>query len=71
MLGWIGNVFIVAGLYGLGNKSRNAFIYSIAGEILWTINATIRHDWALASICVVFGLMAVRGFFMWGTNYDS
>lgn len=65
MLGWLGNIFIVVGLWGVGNRNRNAFLCSIAGEILWTINASIRHDWALASICVVFGAMAVRSWVKW------
>ncbi len=66
MLGWIGNVFIVAGLWGLGNKYRPAFLFSIGGESLWIANAYRRADWALTSICVVFLLMAVRGFILWG-----
>ena len=66
MLGWIGNLFIVAGLWGVGNKNRNAFLFSIAGESAWIANAYLRRDWALTSICVVFLLMAVRGYIKWG-----
>ena len=66
MLGWIGNIFIVAGLWGVGNRARNAFIFSIIGESFWIANAYLRTDWALTSICVVFLLMAVRGWVKWG-----
>ena len=66
MLGWIGNLFIVVGLWGVGNKNRNAFLSSIAGESLWIANSYLRKDWALTSICVVFFLMAVRGYIKWG-----
>lgn len=65
MLGWIGNAFIVAGLWGVGNKRRGAFILSAVGELLWIANATGRGDWALASICVVFLLMALRSYVKW------
>ena len=66
MLGWIGNLFIVAGLWGVGDKRRHAFLFSIAGEGAWIANAHSREDWALTSICVVFLLMAVRGWIKWG-----
>lgn len=65
MLGWIGNVFIVFGLWGVGNKNRRAFLYCIVGEAAWTANAVLKHDWALASICVVFLGMAIRGYVKW------
>lgn len=66
MLAWIGNVFIVIGLWGVGNKSRNAFIPSIIGEAAWITHAYLRSDWALAAICVVFCAMAVRSYIKWG-----
>ena len=65
MLGWIGNLFIVAGLWGVGSKRRHAFLFSIAGEVAWIANAAGRGDWALTSICVVFLLMAMRGWWLW------
>ena len=66
MLAWIGNILIVAGLWGVGSKRRNAFLLSIAGEGAWIANAYSRGDWALTSICVVFLLMALRGWYLWG-----
>jgi hypothetical protein len=68
MLGWIGNIFLVTGLWGIGSKYRRAFLLSIVGESLWIANALSRSepDWALAFICVVFGIMAVRGYILWG-----
>jgi len=42
MLGWVGNGFIVAGLYGIGDKRRGAFLLTLAGELIWTLNAAIR-----------------------------
>lgn len=65
-LSWIGNILIVAGLWGITDKRRNAFLFSIAGEGAWIANAYSRSDWALASICIVFLLMAVRGYIKWG-----
>ena len=66
MLGWIGNVFIVVGLWRIGNKVRSAFLFSIVGESCWTANAYLHGDWALVSICTIFNLMAVRSYIKWG-----
>lgn len=66
MLGWIGNVFIVAGLWGAGNRYRPAFLASVVGESFWIANAYSRSDWALGSICVVFLAMALRAYVKWG-----
>lgn len=66
ILGWIGNVFIVVGLWKVGNRSRDGFIASCVGELLWIANAYSRADWALTAICMVFLVMAVRGYVKWG-----
>lgn len=66
MLAWIGNIFLVLGLYGVGNRVRRAFLAYIVGEACWVIQATSKHDWALASICAVFLLMAIRSYVKWG-----
>lgn len=66
MLGWAGNVFIIVGLWGIGNKQRSAFIASMVGEALWIANAAGRSDYALTAICVVFLGMAARSYVKWG-----
>jgi len=66
VIGWIGNVFIVVGLYGVGNKRRGAFVLTAIGELVWVAHATLRADWALAAICIVFAVMAVRSYVLWG-----
>lgn len=71
MLGWVGNLFIVVGLWGVGNRSRTAFVVSALGEACWVSNAVARKDWALASICVVFLLMAVRSYVLWGREVSK
>lgn len=68
LIGWLGNIFIVMGLWKIGDKVRNAFIYSIIGESFWIFNALTRHDWALATICCVFNGMAIRNYQKWGKN---
>lgn len=71
MIGWVGNVFIVVGLFLVGRKDRRAFLFSIAGETAWIVNAALRHDWALVTICAVFNLMAFRNYLLWGKTTDG
>ena len=66
ILAWIGNLFIVIGLWGIGSKQRKAFIASIIGEACWIVSAALSGNWALFTICWVFLFMAVRGYILWG-----
>lgn len=63
---WIGNAFIVLGLWGIGSKRRGAFLFSIIGEAFWIAYASSIGLWSLAFICVVFLLLAARGYIKWG-----
>lgn len=66
---WLGNIFIVVGLYLMGNKNKNAFFFSFVGEVLWFFYAIAEKLYSLAFITVVFAVMAARGYYMW--NKDS
>lgn len=66
MLAWIGNLLIVVGLWKIGDKWRHAFLFSIAGELLYVARSVANRDWALASICVVFCAMALVNWIKWG-----
>jgi hypothetical protein len=65
LLGWLGNIFIVAGLWGIGSKRQGAFLFSILGEALYIGRSYIVADWALFAVCWVFLLMAARGYILW------
>lgn len=65
-LGWLGNIFIVVGIWRVGNRQRNAFFFSIVGEIAWIIKSLYLGQYDLAVICGVFALLAVRSYVKWG-----
>jgi hypothetical protein len=65
-IGWFANIFIVIGLWFVGNKRRSAFLFTVAGELLWTGYATYRQMWDLALICAVFAGLAARNWVLWG-----
>jgi len=65
LLSWVGNVFIVFGLWHQAKQVWWAYVFSIAGEALWITYALSAHLWSLALICTVFGGLALRSMIMW------
>jgi nicotinamide riboside transporter PnuC len=63
---WIGNIFIVIGLWYIGNKKRWAFLFSVVGETCWIIYSLTIGLYSLAAICVVFAFLAARSYYKWG-----
>lgn len=63
---WLGNILIILGLWRIGSKDRRAFLFSIAGETCWIVSSVATGNWALAFICTVFNVMAIRNFIKWG-----
>lgn len=64
-MGWLGNILIVIGLWKLGYKHKSAFLFTAAGEAIWTGYAAYLQMWDLAAVCVVFGVLAMRNWLMW------
>lgn len=64
-MGWIGNVFIVIGLWTAGNKWKYAFLFSLIGETIWTVYAFRPGMIDLAVVCIIFALIAGRNLFKW------
>ncbi len=67
---WAANLLLLLGLYLNGNRNRLCFLFTVTGEVIWTTVAALRGQWDLAFICAVFGLMAVRGWYLWGRDND-
>lgn len=64
-LDWIGTVLIALGLWKAGDKNRNAFLFSVVGELLWVVYAVSIRLWSLAAICLIFAAIAARNFWKW------
>ena len=65
-LDWVGNIFLILGMWLVGDKAREAFIFAFIGEFLWVYYAWKKKEWALVFICVIFALLAARNWFIWG-----
>jgi hypothetical protein len=64
-MGWIGNIFLIIGLWLIGYKKRVAFIFTIIGESIWIYYSINSNQLDLAFICLLFAILAGRNFFMW------
>lgn len=64
-LSWIGNVFIVLGLWHIGKKQWWAFLFSIIGECAWIAYSLYTHLWSLAFMCAIFAVLAARNMMLW------
>lgn len=65
-MGWVGNIFLVIGIWLVGYKNRKAFIFSVLGESIWLAYSIKREMYDLAFICVIFGGLAIRNWYLWG-----
>lgn len=65
LLGWIGSVLLIVGAVVIGNKSREAFLWTIAGEIIWLIEGTRMNRVDIVVLSVVFLVINARNWFLW------
>jgi len=62
---WFANVLILIGMWMLGYKWRPAFLFSIAGEAIWAVDAYQKNHIELAVICAVFCIVTARNWWKW------
>ena len=68
-MGWIGNIFIIAGLFLVGEKQRKAFLFTIIGELIWAVKSAYQAQWDLLFVTLIFAALAGRNWFKWGPTY--
>jgi hypothetical protein len=52
-------------MWMLGYKWRPAFLFSIAGEAIWAVDAYQKNHIELAVICAVFCIVTARNWWKW------
>lgn len=65
-LDWVGNIFLILGMWLVGDKIREAFIFAFIGELLWTYYAWKKKEYGLVFICIIFAILAARNWYRWG-----
>ena len=68
MIGWIGNLCVIIGLWGVGDKNRNMLWFSMAGEVSYIIPCAIVKDWPIFFAAWIFLFMVVRAYVKWGQS---
>ena len=71
LIGWLANILIVIGLWQIGNRKRTAFLFTITGELIWTIKAFVFEQYDLAFICAIFCILAVRNWIKWKSEKEQ
>lgn len=66
ILGWVGNIFLVWGIWEIGNKRRFAHLLTCIGETAWIIKSLAVGAYDLAFICTIFLALAWRCWVKWG-----
>jgi hypothetical protein len=62
---WIGNALILTAVWRLGNKHRDAWLWSIAGNVCWTAYGVSVGLWSIVFIDGVMLTLAIRNWRMW------
>ncbi len=65
MIGWIGNIFLLVGVYYIGNKQKVGFLLTAFGEIIWIAYSVTISLWSLVAACVLFFGMSLRNWYKW------
>lgn len=72
LIGWFGNIFIIAGIIGIAYKYRNGFILGVVGNSLWCIKGIATEQWDLVSIEMIIVILQALSYWKWGQiNVES
>jgi hypothetical protein len=71
IMGWVGNFFIIVGLYKVGNKTRSAFVWTIIGETCFAVHTFSKHDWPIFVAVLIFLFLAALNWWKWGREEVS
>ena len=67
-MGWIGNLFIIVGLWKVGDKVRSAFIYTMIGEAFFAVHTGMNRDWPIFVAVLIFFSLAARNWWKWRSD---
>ncbi len=65
LLGWVANLFLLAGFLLLGGKRRSAFLWTAVGEVLWVASYWLISRWDMITLCTVFAVLALVNWWRW------
>ena len=68
MLGWVGNILIVAGMGLVAYKRRSGFVLGIVGNSLWCVRGVQTNQMDLVSIELVVVIVQLFSWWKWGRD---
>lgn len=66
IISWIGTILISIGIWKIGKKQRNAFLFTFFGELFILVYSLHLRSSSLVFIGLVFSALAARNWFLWG-----
>lgn len=69
-MGWIGNIFLIIGVFFINQKTRWPFLFMAVGEAIWFAYSMNMHKADMAFICFLFCILATRNFFKWRVSNE-
>lgn len=66
IVGIIGALFELLGVYLLGHKNKNGFLFNILGSSIWILFSLLTHSaYGLIIVCVAAGILNMKGYLNW------
>lgn len=66
LLGWIGDILLVAAVWFLAEKKRYSFLVQASGSLVWGFNGLALHMYDLIALNIVFIALSLRAWWKWG-----
>jgi hypothetical protein len=66
MLGWVGSVFTLVGVYSTSRKLRSAFLLYLAGNALWLVKSACGSAWDVFATNAALAVLSAYGYYAWG-----
>jgi len=70
ILGWIGNVFFLWGVYALGKKDIKGFYSNIIGNVMYAIQSILMINISLLILCIGLVILNIKGILEWGRQVN-
>lgn len=68
--GWVGSLLVFAGLFRIGGRHRDGFIWAFAGEICWIQRGLNTGLVDLTTLSFIFMVLNCINWIRWG-RYDN
>ena len=65
IVGWVGNIFFLWGVYTIGNKNIKGFYANILGNVMYVVQSIMLMLPSLFVLSLLLILLNIKGIFSW------